>query len=67
MFTLNQKKYVERMLKFLRRKKISIPYNFSIQTIEDLVYLNGGTTSVSKNTYKQYLQLKGDVYGNDTI
>ena len=58
MFRSYPTKYVKRMLKFLRKKKISIPNNFSIQTIEDLVYVNGGTTSVSRDTYKQYLELR---------
>ena len=52
-------KYVKKMLKFLKRKKVSIPDDFSISTIEDLVYFNGGTTSVSRELYKQIIKMRG--------
>ena len=42
-------KYVNRMLKFLKRKKVSIPSEYSISEIQNLFYLNGGKRNTIKN------------------
>ena len=50
--------YVNKMLRFLKRKKISIPYKYSISEIEHLTYLNGGGTSISRELFSQIMKIK---------
>jgi len=50
--------YVNKMIKFLKRKKISIPDRYSISEIENLVYFNGGETSISRELFAYILRTK---------
>ena len=50
--------YVNEMLEFLKKKKISIPFTYSIAQIEILTHLNGGKTSVNRELFSQIMKMK---------